>query len=734
MRGLVPFRDDDYDHENRPPQLPALFEYEGIHPQHPVKLEGCKTLVYLVDPSPEGKARAVRISQAQRVPGIISALPGLLKLKPGYAVLARPITQGGDPNDDCLQVLVSIEFERTLTTRMQQLCRGEYTHEKIVELMDNVKKARDELLGRRDERKKHKVAMFELDDRAKPLTNGPRCYPVNNLVQRSRGIEGPPAALKTYNNTTDDYQEMMRRFVFAITAINIAAMELQGPPGMLTAAKDYGEQVNTPRLGHDRNYHWASQQLNVASARRPAASARDFKTDQGHFSEPHIDKHDLSQGLSAANSIGDTPDDNGCDPGRFHFIGLGVYVELVYGLQIFFSGLLYHGGTPPLIPSPQRIHGWEIRMFVISYPASTILTGEARHSYGSIPYSKDPEFVSPEITGAPTYIREAPVAPLYTNCATIAQDGGVVMPRRSHVNWIVRAALQKLHYTLRQLPPEYGIQIDADSFTDSVKFLSEEDGPDGNLVTADRWALAPDSDVQHPYSARHKQAQDAFLKAENDRLIRGLPTIADNRHSSWDILSLEFNGRPKKSATAKRKRPAVDTPAKPEQSKRPCTRNIARSHVRVNASNTFPMASQPTWRIPNIVVDSHSPSRAQNDSTESPNQQKEQVEPSVGASSSNDLAQTSSAPHTHNTLCTDRETSGQTRRQGDANRAYVLVPPSRLLQHNVSGQKHRVPEGDGGQQGAVVVADPDGGHENEHAASIPPASLSLRSHRCKTRR
>lgn len=42
--------------------------------------------------------------------GGLVGLRGLLELKPGDAVLARPIHRGGDPLADCLQVLVGIKY------------------------------------------------------------------------------------------------------------------------------------------------------------------------------------------------------------------------------------------------------------------------------------------------------------------------------------------------------------------------------------------------------------------------------------------------------------------------------------------------------------------------------------------------------------------------------------------------------------------------------------------------
>jgi hypothetical protein len=46
---------------------------------------------------------------------------------------------------------------------------------------------------------------------------------------------------------------------------NVALWELQGPPQFLAATQAYGEQINSPRLGHERNFYWASMQNNMAN-------------------------------------------------------------------------------------------------------------------------------------------------------------------------------------------------------------------------------------------------------------------------------------------------------------------------------------------------------------------------------------------------------------------------------------------------------------------------------------
>lgn len=86
----------------------------------------------------------------------------------------------------------------------------------------------------------------------------------------------------------------------------------------------------------------------------------EFTDDQGFFSGIHIDQGDAGNGHSAGLVGSDLP--RHAEPGRFHLVGQGVYFSLTYMSQVFFTGLLPHGGTTPLIPEDVEIEGWETRM------------------------------------------------------------------------------------------------------------------------------------------------------------------------------------------------------------------------------------------------------------------------------------------------------------------------------------------------------------------------------------
>jgi hypothetical protein len=257
----------------------------------------------------------------------------------------------------------------------------------------------------------------------------------------------------------------------------------------------------------------------------------------GHFGGAHEDTRDFVAGHSCAYCLSDLPIAAGCEPGRLHFLGLGLWVSLGYMLQLFFSGLLRHGGTAPLVPDEYLMAGWEARLLLISYPSTGILAGQARRAFSSVPYQQDPLYLTPEMSGAPTDPQEKP---MWTNHATYAQDAWVGMEASSHFNFMVRGALQLLHFVFRQLPSSYGVEIDAASFTQSFSMLHK-----GERLPADLWDLAPDSNVQQPFGERHKTVQDAFLVDLYNRMLPGIPKVTNNQYEHWNILERELGMRKK---------------------------------------------------------------------------------------------------------------------------------------------------------------------------------------------
>lgn len=89
----------------------------------------------------------------------------------------------------------------------------------------------------------------------------------------------------------------------------------------------------------------------------------------------------------------------GEDPGRFHFVTSGAYIALVPFTNVYFSGLLPHGGTAPLAPPGEDAPSWAVRCVVIGYPSRAMVEGTARHPLAGMPFGDETFYITPEMTG-----------------------------------------------------------------------------------------------------------------------------------------------------------------------------------------------------------------------------------------------------------------------------------------------------------------------------------------------
>ena len=122
--------------------------------------------------------------------------------------------------------------------------------------------------------------------------------------------------------------------------------------------------------------------------------ARDMK----FFGQIHTDKHDDVTGFSCMTPLSDLAGTKDEEPGRFHFITRGFYINLDRLVNVFFSGRLPHGGTAPLSPPGESPPAWALRCVLIAYPAGAIVSGGARHALAALPF-REPLYISPEMTG-----------------------------------------------------------------------------------------------------------------------------------------------------------------------------------------------------------------------------------------------------------------------------------------------------------------------------------------------
>ncbi|KAI0788938.1 hypothetical protein BC629DRAFT_1593435 [Irpex lacteus] len=582
LRGLTPVPV-----ENRDPLLPLLYEYSAPHPYHRLRPPSGRTYVYLVDPSPKGKALYSAIADSMKVPpGPIAGLKGLVQIQPGDAVLARSIYAAGDPSEDCLQILGGIMLTPEDLVHFDAIRAAGYSPDDIRDMVDKVIAARNVMLGSREDRVANRGrAKFERHSRARPLKNAPRCYGLNNMVQQPRRVESTPATLKTFDDEHDWYQVSVQEFLRAATKFITFAWKLQGPSDLLRAFENYAEQVNLPALGDDENRYWGPQQLNCASAQKMNQEHK-LDSEMGPFGGEHEDENDFTSGHSCALGLSDLSIAVGCEPGRLHFVGIGVWWKLDFLSQLFFTGLLRHGGTAPLIPHDQELNGWEIRMLLISYPSTASMTGQAKHPIASLPYETLPFHVTPEMTGAPAW--PGPGG-LWSNYCTYAQDTWVGMTPRAHMNFLARALYQFSHWVMQQVPAYYRSEIDPGSFLRAFSIMLDDE-----RIVADPWPSAPNRDVRKPFTEEHKAIQHELLVKQYNRLMQGIPLVQRNVYEDWDVTKRDFGFRSdNRSNTSKGKRRLENVDGTEDvTAKRICTREVLVSHVNSQVVHDFPVATQ----------------------------------------------------------------------------------------------------------------------------------------------
>ncbi|KLO05323.1 hypothetical protein SCHPADRAFT_839550, partial [Schizopora paradoxa] len=91
---------------------------------------------------------------------------------------------------------------------------------------------------------------------------------------------------------------------------------------------------------------------------------------------PHIDPKDDPQGYTCmfASSNFEEYGDK-IHPGYFHFLELGLFVKCVNFRMVYFSGLHFHGGSPPRAEKGFDIPHHCIRWNNILYPNNSLQSG-----------------------------------------------------------------------------------------------------------------------------------------------------------------------------------------------------------------------------------------------------------------------------------------------------------------------------------------------------------------------
>ena len=256
----------------------------------------------------------------------------------------------------------------------------------------------------------------------------------------------------------------------------------------------------------------------------------------GLFGGPHYDKHDGSHSLSCMVTASNLPDEPGWDYGRFHLLGIGVYVVLEPFTAIYFSGRLYHGGTAPLSPEGVDPPPWAYRMVIIGYPPRQIILGKARHAFAALPFSNQTLYISPEMTGISSYTeQDTPVI----HEANIVNDGPATMTPLSYIQFIARSLLLFALCILRQVLSKWEPKIDTEMFLKSITITV-----DGHVYRGDEWQFGPTGDPHHPKTDQHRTIEDAVVRTLYEHTAQAIPSAPATLVSADISNQIPLRGRP----------------------------------------------------------------------------------------------------------------------------------------------------------------------------------------------
>ncbi|KZV59238.1 hypothetical protein PENSPDRAFT_672487, partial [Peniophora sp. CONT] len=445
---------------------------------------------------------------------------GLLRLRPGDAVFARPFNGKEDGTEDVLQVLV--------------LGDGQVLSKHITDLRE----ARDDILGPRNERGPNVPrrgtggTAFERSGYADPVEDGARAYSILTSEQKVRGrTVGPGVSCKVRPQDRQAAGPTMRlKALKAAVNAGVAAAKYL-PVRYQEALKTQAELVNAPRFGSDDNYLFSSVQVNIARP-VPFKTAGQTLKDLGSFGKPHVDRGDMPEGFTSVQVCSDLPSE--IDPGQFVIIEIGVFIDLEGTVFALFRGVQYHTGCAPRPKrSDYRIPDWAYRILFVTYPKAAVYLGLGRYILGSLrtvlakkqPVGSSAKAVAPSKAAA---LYDADDESDGEEAASSSDDGGAAFDHdvsrrylaigpdvlnnpesKSQQTWITHpnfardalgimspASLMQFYaqslylldvFAVRQIPESLKVQIDADKFLSAFSYLDDK----GDRKSLNSWQYAP---------------------------------------------------------------------------------------------------------------------------------------------------------------------------------------------------------------------------------------------------
>ncbi|KAJ7470041.1 hypothetical protein B0H11DRAFT_2237846 [Mycena galericulata] len=347
---------------------------------------------------------------------------------------------------------------------------------------------------------------YERSKVCKSVQEPSRCYTLGPSGEAPTSIVAPVASAKMATEEIAEDAAVRQQLLTAAAAIAMAAYS-EAPPIVRERTRQHAALINLPAIGVANNYAYATAQVNVASAKRPAKPSKNGKKakepslagDMGFYGGAHTDGKDGVGHFSHMSANSDLPDDDEVPegqeytPGFFFILELGVFIVLDRHASINFSGLRRHGGTPPLCSpnlfrgKPAKLYKFAYRFVVIFYPPTRMMDGTARLTLGAMPHN-EAFILPPEMLHAGVTDRIEKGWPAQSHCerASFVREGVLMMCQRALVTFVVRSLLLLCYYFLLQLPSRYRIRIDPDIFIQSITMQL-----DGKRINTGPWEFAP---------------------------------------------------------------------------------------------------------------------------------------------------------------------------------------------------------------------------------------------------
>lgn len=227
--------------------------------------------------------------------------------------------------------------------------------------------------------------------------------------------------------------------------VSVATLKATAPPEWVKLQEDRAAINNLPCIGHDSNVGYLSQvQLNLAGVEKDDSS-NGLDKNLGKAGCPHYDAHDCPQGYTCMFACSNF-DKYNVHPGFFFFLEMGLFVKMVNFTLVFFSGLHFHGGSPPRAAPGENVPADASRVVVVHYPNDPLLNGTVPTVLG--------------LSGSGSRVEILPSARYDPHVTDVLQrgplnfmrDGDAVMSRDAYLTYIPRQIASLLETLVSQSP------------------------------------------------------------------------------------------------------------------------------------------------------------------------------------------------------------------------------------------------------------------------------------------